>query len=111
MNAIIKALETKDMEVIWFDKRKEITEESIEINRAFGYIMNIPSDYTFFRIVTLPINSRHWVSLRKLSDENYYNLDSKLDKPKSIGSNENFIEYLKKEMSSNSEIFIVISKC
>lgn len=111
VNSIIKALESKNKELIWYDKRREITDESIEINRAFGYIMNAPSDYTFFGFLTLPIKSRHWIALKKGPDQNFYNLDSKLDKPRLIGSAEDFIAYLKSEMTSNDkELFIVIDK-
>jgi len=110
INSIMKALESIDMTVIWYDKRREITKESIQIEEAYGYIMNLPTDYTF-GFITLPlIKSRHWISLRKVNDK-YYNLDSKLDKPKIIGDSEEFVAYLKSEMTSNNkELFIIKSK-
>jgi josephin len=111
VNSIISALESQNKELIWFDKRRDITEESIELTRAFGYIMNVRSDYSF-GFITLPLkNIRHWKSLRRLKDDSFYNLDSKLDKPKLIGNNESFVTYLKNEMSSNDkELFIVVPK-
>lgn len=111
VNSLMQALASKNYELTWFDKRKEITAESIEVERAFGFILNIISNYTL-GFVTIPIKSRHWVSLRKLSDGNFYNLDSKLDRPKLIGSDQDFIEYIRKEMTSNDdmELFIVIDK-
>ncbi|KAL7024121.1 hypothetical protein ACKWTF_012908 [Chironomus riparius] len=110
INSIIKALESKDLTVIWYDKRREITKESIQIDESYGYIMNLPTDYTF-GFITIPlIKSRHWISLRKVNDK-YYNLDSKLDKPKLIGDEEEFVSYLKSEMTSNNkELFIIKSK-
>lgn len=106
----MQALAVKNYDLIWFDKRKKITEEDININGAFGYIANINSNITF-GFITLPVKSRHWISLRKLSDGNFYNLDSKLDKPMQIGGNDKFIEYLRTEMTSNDkEFFIVIEK-
>jgi josephin len=107
----MKALESQNKELIWFDKRRDITNETIEIDRAFGYIMNIPSDYTF-GFVTLPIKNRHWLALRKGGSEgNYFNLDSKLDKPRLIGNAESFVTYLKNEMTSkDKELFIVVDK-
>lgn len=107
----MQALASKNFDLVWFDKRKEITFETIEIDKAFGYILNINSNYTL-GFVTIPkLSNRHWISLRKLSDNNFYNLDSKLGKPKQIGGNEEFVEYLKKEMTSNDkEFFIVIER-
>lgn len=109
VNAIMVALATQSMQLVWFDKRKEITSTALELTRAFGYILNIPSDYSF-GFVTLPIKSRHWVCIRKLQ-ENFYNLDSKLDAPRCIGDETDFVNYLKNEMKSNDkELFIVFPK-
>lgn len=101
------ALETKSMQLVWFDKRKEISSESLELPRAFGFILNIPSGYTF-AFVTLPIKSRHWICVRKMQDDKFYSLDSKFDKPKCVGGDQDFIRYLKDEMKSNDkELFMV----
>lgn len=101
------ALESKSMQLVWFDKRKEITASSLELSRAFGFILNIPSDFTF-GFLTLPITSRHWICIRKMQDDNYYNLDSKLDWPKCIGNDDDFLKYLRNEMKSNNkELFVV----
>lgn len=94
----------------WYDKRREITKESVRIGECFGYIMNIPTDYTF-GFLTLPlIKSRHWISLKQIKDS-YYNLDSKIDRPKLIGNEDEFVAFLKNEMTSNNkELFIVMEK-
>ena len=107
INSIIKALEMKNMTVTWYDKRIPITKESICLEQSFGYILNIPSDYSL-GFLTLPlIKNRHWLSLRKINDK-FYNLDSKISKPKLIGDEEEFVAYLKNEMlSNNKELFIV----
>lgn len=110
VNAIMVALETKSMSLVWFDKRKEITSSSLELTRAFGFILNIPSDFTF-GFVTLPISSRHWICIRKMPDNNFYNLDSKIDWPKCIGTENDFVKYLQDEMKSkDKELFIVFPK-
>jgi len=107
VNAIMVALEFKSMQLVWFDKRKEITASSLELSRAFGFILNIPSDFQF-GFITLPITSRHWICIRKMDDNNYYNLDSKLDWPKCIGNDDDFLKYLQNEMKSNNkELFVV----
>lgn len=111
VNCIMKALEMKNYDLIWYDKRRELTEQSLELSKAFGFIMNFPSDYTL-GFISLPlIRSRHWVAIRKINGD-YYNLDSKLSKPKLIGTtDEDFLTYLKTEMSSNDkELFIVVPK-
>lgn len=110
VNAIMVALESKSMQLVWFDKRKEITATTLQLTNAFGLILNIPSDYTF-GFVTLPIKSRHWICARKMTDGKFYNLDSKLDKPKCLGSDDDFIRYLQEEMKSNDkELFVVFPK-
>lgn len=106
----MQALASQNCDLIWYDKRKEITSDSLDIDCAFGFILNIISNYSI-GFVTIPIKNRHWLSLRKLSDGNFYNLDSKLDKPLLIGDNEDFLDYIKKEMTSNDkELFIVVEK-
>lgn len=67
--------------------------------------------------LALPIKRKHWVAIRNLPSitekeagrSNYYNLDSKFDKPESIGSTENLIEYLRSELKSpEKELFLVV---
>lgn len=110
VNTLMVALESQLMQLIWFDRRKEITADSLEIRKAFGFILNIPSDYSF-AFVTLPIKSRHWICVKKMHDEQFYNLDSKLDRPRAIGTETDFLKYLEGEMKSNNkELFIVYPK-
>lgn len=108
VNAIMVALETKGKSLVWFDKRKEINSSSLELERAFGFILNIPSDYTF-GFLTLPIKSRHWICIKRI--DKFYNLDSKIDKPKHIGGEDDLVKYLQDEMKGNDkELFIVFNK-
>ncbi|CRK88472.1 CLUMA_CG002217, isoform A [Clunio marinus] len=110
VNAIMLALEEKSMQLNWFDKRKEISASSLELTKSFGFILNIPSDYTI-AFITLPLKSRHWICIKKMADEKFYNLDSKLERPKCIGSEEDFVQYLQNEMKSNDkELFLVFPK-
>lgn len=110
VNVIMMALETRNYQLVWFDKRKDITASSLEISCAYGVILNIPSDYSF-GFVTLPIKSRHWICVKKMHDEQYYNLDSKLSKPKCVGGEDDYIKYLQDEMKSNDkELFLVLPK-
>lgn len=111
VNVLMLALESQSMTAVWFDKRKEVTSSSLELHRSFGFILNVPSDYSF-GFVTLPlVKSRHWISIRRMSDDQYYNLDSKLSKPQRIGDHEEVVNYFKKEMKSNDkELFLVFPK-
>lgn len=107
VNVLMAALQSKQMNLEWFDKRKEISLSNLDTSKTFGYILNIPSDYTF-GFITLPISSRHWICVKKLKDDKFYNLDSKLEKPKCLGSEEDFVKYLQNEMKSNDkELFLV----
>lgn len=57
----------------------------------------------------IPIKRRHWLTVRKI-DENFYNLDSKLDVPECIGNDEHLIKFLKSELAvSTTELFLVVS--
>jgi josephin len=110
VNVLMVALESEGMDLTWFDRRKEITAGSLELGKIFGLILNIPSDYTF-AFITLPIKSRHWICIKKMQDGKYYNLDSKLNSPKCIGAEDNFIKYLQEQMKSNDkELFLVLPK-
>ena len=56
----------------------------------------------------VPIKRRHWLAVRKI-DENFYNLDSKLDAPECIGNEEDVIKFLKSELEvSTTEFFLVV---
>lgn len=56
----------------------------LQLNKIFGFIMNIPNDY-HIGYIRLPLQRKHWIAIRKIN-ERYYNLDSKLKEPLSIGN-------------------------
>lgn len=99
INVIMKALQKKDCEAIWFDKRKFVIKRlcwfcikfwnfrdpsCLNLKNILGLILNVPSDYKI-SFVTLPLRRRHWVTIKQINDL-YYNLDSKLDAPQLIGT-------------------------
>lgn len=86
INVIMKALQAKDCDVEWFDKRKDPTSIDFEVadKVIVGFILNVPSEYKF-GFVSLPLQRRHWISLRKVNDI-YYSFDSKFKGPVQIGS-------------------------
>ncbi|CAL8123479.1 unnamed protein product [Orchesella dallaii] len=117
INVIMTALQQKQLEAIWFDKRKDPSEE-LNFENIYGFILNIPSDCRLGWLA-LPIKRKHWVAIRNLPSiterdagrNNYYNLDSKFDKPESIGITDNLIDYLRGELKSpEKELFLVVTE-
>ncbi len=53
---------------------------------VFGFIMNIPSSSRWTSWMPSAIASqKHWIVIRKVGDDLYFNLDSHLDNPEPIG--------------------------
>ncbi|XP_022903386.1 josephin-2 [Onthophagus taurus] len=107
INVLMKALQSRGYEAIWFDKRKEPT--CLKLENIFGFILNVPSDYKL-SFITLPLKRRHWVTCRRIN-VNFYNLDSKLETPEVIGNNENVMEYLQDELEhKDKQLFLVVTE-
>ncbi|CAG9856315.1 unnamed protein product [Phyllotreta striolata] len=107
INVIMKALQNRGYEAIWFDKRKD--PGCLDLARIDGFILNIPSDYKI-SFITIPLKRRHWITLKKINGK-FYNLDSKLDNPQQIGEDSEFLCYLREEMDSlDKELFLVVSE-
>ncbi|XP_063443684.1 josephin-1-like [Mytilus trossulus] len=107
VNVLMAAVQTKDCETIWFDKRKDI--RCLSPHNIFGFILNTPSDYKwgFFH---LPFKRKHWISFRKIGDA-YYNLDSKLESPELIGDDNLLLDYLQSELhEGDKELLLVVSQ-
>lgn len=92
--------------------------DELNFGNIYGFILNIPSDCRLGWLA-LPIKRKHWVAIRNLPSptekdagrSNYQNLDSKFDKPESIGSTDNLIEYLRSELKSpEKELFLVVTE-
>ena len=53
---------------------------------ALGFILNIPSGSRMTSwIPSSIVSQKHWVAIRKIGDELYFNLDSHLQEPEIIG--------------------------
>lgn len=81
VNVVMAALQTRGHEAVWWDKRRDLA--SLNLAAISGFILNIPSEYRL-GFVLLPLRRRHWVAVRDISGC-YYNLDSKLERPQTIG--------------------------
>ncbi|XP_018789525.1 PREDICTED: josephin-like protein [Bactrocera latifrons] len=107
INVIMTALQLRNCEAVWFDKRKDPS--CIDLNAIVGFILNVPSDYKF-AFVTLPLQKRHWIAVRCI-DGKYYNLDSKLREPECIGSETDLLTYLRAQLETNKrELFVIVEK-
>lgn len=107
INVIMTALQLRNCEAVWFDKRKDPS--CIDLNAIVGFILNVPSDYKF-AFVTLPLQKRHWIAIRRIEGK-YYNLDSKLREPECIGGETELITYLRAQLETNKrELFVIVEK-
>ncbi|XP_012275270.1 josephin-2 isoform X2 [Orussus abietinus] len=107
INVIMAALQRKGREVVWFDKRRD--PKCLCLDNIEGFILNVPTEYRL-GFVLLPLKKRHWIALRKIHGT-FYNLDSKLDVPQLIGTDNELLAYLKEQVDSKEkELFLVVSK-
>ena len=107
INVITAALNTRQMGLVWFDKRKD--PRTVKINKLEGCILNVPNDW---RIgwVSLPMNRKHWIAFKKIN-EKWFNLDSKLKEPDIIGSDDDFYDFLGKNLKEGTkELFLVVKQ-
>lgn len=83
VNVLIKALQTRGCDFEWFDKRKDPNSINID-DKVVGFILNVPTEYKF-GFLSLPLQRRHWISIRRVDSRSYYSFDSKLKEPIKIG--------------------------
>uniref|UniRef100_A0A182FCW8 ubiquitinyl hydrolase 1 n=1 Tax=Anopheles albimanus TaxID=7167 RepID=A0A182FCW8_ANOAL len=78
----------------------------IDTSQIVGFILNVPTTYKV-GFVKLPIQRKHWIAVRQINDE-FWNLDSKLDAPQCLGNEANLLQYLREQLTSNDkQLFIV----
>uniref|UniRef100_UPI00398E4F67 josephin-2-like n=1 Tax=Pristiophorus japonicus TaxID=55135 RepID=UPI00398E4F67 len=107
VNILMAALDTQGFAAIWWDKRRDLA--NLVLGRVHGLILNIPSNVTL-GFVSLPIRRKHWVAMRKVNGA-YYNLDSKLKAPVTIGCEEEAREFLKDQIAQEPcELLLVVEK-
>merc|ERR1711933_390663 len=79
VNVLMKCLQNRDIEIEWFDARKikqlDLENMSAASHEFIGFILNISQKA--FKMV----KRRHWIAIKPINGI-YYNLDSKLKKPK-----------------------------
>ncbi|KAK3089464.1 hypothetical protein FSP39_003847 [Pinctada imbricata] len=106
VNVIMAAVQLKDCETVWFDKRKDIS--CLIPSNIQGFILNTPTDYRW-GVVRLPFKRKHWIAIRRIGDL-YYNLDSKLENPEVIGGEESLYRYLRMELEDGEKELLLVVK-
>eukprot|EP00761_Pharyngomonas_kirbyi_P004088 gb/GECH01004092.1/.p1 GENE.gb/GECH01004092.1/~~gb/GECH01004092.1/.p1 ORF type:complete len:217 (+),score=38.30 gb/GECH01004092.1/:1-651(+) len=95
-NVVLVALKEMNAEGIRFDRRKPVTKESLELDRVFGFIVNIAPKRS--------LSGRHWYSIRYINGK-WYNLDSSLSNPIPLSSDSNdedlsnLLEFMQQEVT------------
>jgi len=106
VNVVMAAVQLMDCEMVWWDKRRKITPH--DINSAVGLILNLPSPSKVGGLL-FPFKTKHWLAIRQF-DSVYYNLDSKLQSPETIGDVQQLIEHLTRHLNEDDcELFLVNS--
>ena len=106
VNILMTGLQDWGYKTIWFDKRKSV--ETIDYEKVYGFILNIPSNYKVFGVVPLPYSNKHWLAIKYFIGLGYYNLDSNLSKPIRIGEKEDLIRLLTAELSSSDKELLIV---
>lgn len=107
VNVIMAALQLRDYETVWFDKRLSL--ESLVLENIFGMVVNKPSSMNLVGL-EIPFKRPHWFAIRKVNGS-YYNLDSKLTSPQLLGSEENLIAFLTEVLSlEDGQLLIIVGK-
>lgn len=107
VNVIMAALQLRDYETVWFDKRLSL--ESLVLENIFGMVVNKPSSMNLVGL-EIPFKRPHWFAIRKVNGS-YYNLDSKLTSPQLLGSEENLIAFLTEVLSlEDAQLLIIVGK-
>ncbi|CAF0868355.1 unnamed protein product [Adineta ricciae] len=88
--------------------------DAFDFKDCFGLLLNITLDRPF--LDRLPLVSswtkpgRHWLAIKSVDGEHYYNLDSKLSQPRLIGGQTDLKDYLNKLDRAQTYMYMVIDE-
>eukprot|EP00057_Strongylocentrotus_purpuratus_P024898 XP_011679372.1 PREDICTED: josephin-2 [Strongylocentrotus purpuratus] len=84
--------------------------EQLELDNILGFIMNVPSPIQL-GFVSVPIRRKHWIALRHIEGA-FYNLDSKLSKPQTIGTTSAiFLDFLRSQLKQKGcELLLIVER-
>ncbi|CAF0949926.1 unnamed protein product [Rotaria sordida] len=109
LRIIVEALKLQGYAVRIIDSTESFN--TINFDDYFGLLLNIPVERPFFdrlpivRSLTKP--GRHWLTIKRINREQYYNFDSKFSQPKLIGNQTNLIEHLNTLDRTQTHVFLV----
>nr|XP_054762549.1 josephin-2-like [Lytechinus pictus] len=108
VNVIMAAVQRRECEAVWWDKRRSL--EQLELDNILGFIMNVPSPIQL-GFVSVPIRRKHWIALRHIEGA-FYNLDSKLGKPQTIGATPAiFLDFLRSQLKQKGcELLLIVER-
>ncbi|KAJ9071884.1 hypothetical protein DSO57_1032757 [Entomophthora muscae] len=88
VSVLIKAFQSLDLEVVWFDLRKGVDKIDLDDPLFVGMIVNFQPESVLKKVSSaLGLTSgRHWKAISKIQGS-FYDLDSEYDSPKALGSN------------------------
>ncbi|UXI15828.1 sorting nexin-29 [Sarcoptes scabiei] len=109
INVILMALQQKNFEAIWFNKRKDL--KLLNLDVIFGFILNIPNSCDLWKnfLTMFTLSKRHWIAIRQINSI-YFNLDSKLKEPTVIGNQKNLLEFFTENLEKNAEVFVIVNR-
>lgn len=88
----------------WWDMRKDFVDFDFEKDTLMGFLINYRGEKGFFSDLFKLIQPNHWYSIRKIGGV-FYDVDSKLDKPKPFKSFEDLSKRMKDLRKNEGFIF------
>ncbi|CAM9707812.1 unnamed protein product, partial [Heterosigma akashiwo] len=100
VNVLMMALQSKDLSSRWHDQRRKVTD--INLHLCSGLLVNVEERGRIF-------NSHHWYTIRKIG-QSYFDLDSKLQEPCCLGTQEEALRHLQqKQQQQMTQIIMVMA--
>ncbi|KAJ9074088.1 Josephin-1 [Entomophthora muscae] len=111
VSVLIKAFQSLDLEVVWFDLRKGVDKIDLDDPLFVGMIVNFQPESVLKKVSSaLGLTSgRHWKAISKIQGS-FYDLDSEYDSPKALGSNSDVKLFLKKLVDRSQAQILLINK-
>ncbi|CAF1095898.1 unnamed protein product [Adineta ricciae] len=112
LQIILDALKQQGYTLRAIDMNESI--DAFDFKDCFGLLLNITLDRPF--LDRLPLVSswtkpgRHWLAIKSVDGEHYYNLDSKLSQPRLIGGQTDLKDYLNKLDRAQTYMYMVIDE-
>ena len=77
------------------------------MSHIFGLVLNVPAPPGLFGSIPLLFTRKHWFAVRRLG-AHYYNLDSKLDRPVSVGRDDSELLVWLRSRLSDEEVQMLL---